>query len=115
MTEIRPIAEVALAPNAGAVSGTANEATAPALPRTASAPATRHWSSEEVQRWIEHLNRSWEGERIGFGLVQRLHAMYVQVYDRATGKVLREFPPKEFLERQAALAEMIGVILNKEV
>lgn len=108
---LRPVSDAALAgirPQAGAA-GTAG------LPQQAAAAAARgrDWSSEEVRHWVEALNRSWQGERIGFGLVERLNALYVQVYDRSTGKVLREFPPKELLERQAALAEMIGLILNR--
>lgn len=54
-------------------------------------------------------------ERIGFGYEERLGQLYVKVIDRVTGKVIKEVPPKEFLEHRAAMRELIGLILDKKV
>jgi len=70
--------------------------------------------ASSVRRFVEQLNQRFARERVGFGLEEKLGVLYVQIYDRSTGEVLREFPPSELLRQQAALAEMIGLILNRK-
>jgi flagellar protein FlaG len=39
----------------------------------------------------------------------------IRVSDRDTGELIREIPPKEILDLQASMEEMIGILFNKNV
>jgi len=70
-------------------------------------------AEEAIRQSVAEAQRQFAGERIGFGYEKRLGVLYVQVYDQATGKVLREFPPEEWLAHRAALSEWIGLLLDQ--
>jgi flagellar protein FlaG len=42
----------------------------------------------------------------------KLQTYYVQVQDVNTHQVIREIPPKKFLEMYASVAEKLGLIVN---
>lgn len=48
-------------------------------------------------------------------LHDKLNKYYVQVEDAVTHKVIREIPPKKFMDMYAAIAEKLGLIVNKRV
>lgn len=48
-------------------------------------------------------------------LHDKLNKYYVQVEDVKTHQVLREIPPKKFMDMYAAIAEKLGLIVNKRV
>ncbi|MDN3956521.1 flagellar protein FlaG [Sporolactobacillus laevolacticus] len=48
-------------------------------------------------------------------LHDKLNQYYVQVEDVVTHKVIREIPPKKFMDMYAAIAEKLGLIVNKRV
>jgi uncharacterized FlaG/YvyC family protein len=62
----------------------------------------------EESRRFEQLDQS-----LTFRLHEDTQQLMVQVVDRRTGKVLRETPPKEFLDLTARLREMIGFFLDE--
>lgn len=48
-------------------------------------------------------------------LHDKLNKYYVQVIDTKTQQVVREIPPKKFMDMYAAIAEKLGLIVNKRV
>jgi|GEM_PF-1651821 len=72
-------------------------------------------SEQQVKQAVEDANKSYSGsnETIGFTYEKRLNLLYVQVLDKKTGEVIKEIPPKEFLEQRIAMRERIGLILDK--
>ncbi|MDF2535330.1 MAG: flagellar biosynthesis protein FlaG [Bacillales bacterium] len=48
-------------------------------------------------------------------LHDKLNKYYVQVEDATTHQVIREIPPKKFMDMYAAIAEKLGLIVNKRV
>jgi flagellar protein FlaG len=48
-------------------------------------------------------------------LHDKLNKYYVQVEDSRTHQVIREIPPKKFMDMYAAIAEKLGLIVNKRV
>ncbi|MDF2535993.1 MAG: flagellar biosynthesis protein FlaG [Bacillales bacterium] len=48
-------------------------------------------------------------------LHDKLNKYYVQVEDVTTHQVIREIPPKKFMDMYAAIAEKLGLIVNKRV
>jgi len=72
-------------------------------------------TEQEVQEAVWQANAELAGvnERIGFGYDKRLNQLFVRVVDRISGETVREIPPREFIEHQAAMKEMVGLILDK--
>ncbi|UAK17861.1 flagellar protein FlaG [Sporolactobacillus terrae] len=48
-------------------------------------------------------------------LHDKLDEYYVRVEDVRTHQVIREIPPKKFMDMYAAIAEKLGLIINKRV
>ena len=74
--------------------------------------------SERLQEMIDRANKQLAGagnQRVSFGYEERLNRLYVQIKDNATGEVVREIPPRKLIEQQAAMSEMIGIILDRNV
>jgi len=93
---------------------------APAATQPVTQPVTQHdvqKAKQDVQRAIEQATRQLESaglsEKIGFGYVQELNLLYVQVKDAQSGEVIREIPSKDFIKHQLAMREMIGLLLDK--
>jgi uncharacterized FlaG/YvyC family protein len=64
--------------------------------------------AEEAKRF-EQLDQS-----LTFRLHEEAQQLMVQVVDRNSGKVLRETPPKEFLDLTVRLREMVGFFLDEQ-
>lgn len=73
-------------------------------------------TEQEVQWAVTEANREFSGpsEKIAFGYEKRLNMLIVQVQDRETGEVIREIPPREFIEFRIAMRERIGLLLDKQ-
>jgi len=73
-------------------------------------------TEQEVQQVVAEANREYSGpnEKIAFGYEKRLNMLIVQVQDRETGEVVREIPPKEFIDFRVAMRERIGLLLDKQ-
>jgi len=69
-----------------------------------------------VQRAVEQANAQVAGinERLSFGFVQELGQLVVQVTDKNSGEVIRQFPSKEFIAHQIASKEFLGMLLDKQ-
>lgn len=70
----------------------------------------------EIQQAVAEANREFSGpsEKIAFGYEKRLNMLIVQVQDRETGEVIREIPPREFIDFRIAMRERIGLLLDKQ-
>ncbi|MFC4618561.1 flagellar protein FlaG [Camelliibacillus cellulosilyticus] len=50
-----------------------------------------------------------------FVLHEKLNRYYVQVIDSTTDQVVREIPPKKFLDAQAAMLDLFGFLVDEKV
>lgn len=94
------------------------QAPAPAIQVTAEQGDKRQAVTEQkLQRAIDQANRALAGTNhsIGFTYERRLNQLFVQVKDKATGEVIKEFPPKALIEHQAAMREFIGLMLDQKI
>jgi len=72
-------------------------------------------SEESVRQAVQQVNIEFAGsnQKVGFGYEKRLGQLYVQVLDKETGAVVKEIPPKDFIEHQAFMKELAGIILDR--
>lgn len=80
------------------------------------APAEQAKVSEDrVRQAVQQANIEFAGsnQKVGFGYEKRLGQLYVQVLDKDTGAVVREIPPRDFIEHQAFMKELAGLILDR--
>lgn len=85
---------------------------------TASRDLKNAVDSKRLQEMVDRANKQLAGagnQRLSFGYEERLNRLYVQIKDNATGEVVREIPPQKLIEQQAAMSEMIGIILDRNV
>jgi len=71
---------------------------------------------QQVQRAVEQANAQVAGlnERLSCGFVQELGQLVVQVTDKNSGEVIRQFPSKEFIAQQIASKAFLGMLLDKQ-
>ena len=72
--------------------------------------------NENLKKLIARANTQMTAagnQHLSFGYEERLNRLYVQIKDNATGEVVREIPPRKLIEQQAAMSEMIGMILDR--
>ena len=72
--------------------------------------------NENLKKLIDQANTQMAAagnQRLSFIYEERLNRLYVQIKDNATGEVVREVPPRKLIEQQAAMSEMIGMILDR--
>lgn len=67
-------------------------------------------TTEDMTKWIQNLNTD-----IQFELHKETNQMMVRVVDTKENKVLREFPPHEFLDTVAKIREYVGMLLDKKI
>lgn len=63
---------------------------------------------EQMQRHLDSMNVSLQYSFYG----ARGEKIAVQVVNRETGQVVREFPPKEMQALQTKMSELVGMIFN---
>lgn len=64
---------------------------------------------EAVNEFIVPLNSS-----VKFTFHEELQEYYIEVVDKHTDEVIREIPPKKFLDMYAAMAEFMGLFVDKK-
>ena len=64
---------------------------------------------EAVNEFLVPLNSS-----IKFTFHEELQEYYVELIDKDTQEVIREIPPKKFLDMYAAMAEFMGLFVDKK-
>jgi uncharacterized FlaG/YvyC family protein len=87
-------------------------AATPVAPPDAQDGATR----ADAQRLVGELNKQSGklNEKLGFEVHEATGQIMVRIVDRNTGKVIRECPPRQFLDLEARLKEMVGLFLDEQ-
>lgn len=67
-------------------------------------------ATEDMSKWVQALNAD-----IQFKIHDGTGELMVQVVDTTDQKVLREFPPHEFLDTVAKIREYVGMLLDKKI
>jgi len=70
----------------------------------------------ELQKSVQDANIAFAGssQKISFIYEKRINQMFVQIVDKASGEVIKEVPPREFIEHKVAMHEFIGLLLDKK-
>ncbi|WP_459927777.1 flagellar protein FlaG [Desulfosporosinus burensis] len=72
---------------------------------------------QEVTQMTEAMNKFVQAmdANIRFLIHQETNQIMVQVVDQIDNKVLKEFPPHEFLDTMAAIRDYVGILLDKKI
>ncbi|MDF2565692.1 MAG: flagellar biosynthesis protein FlaG [Massilibacillus sp.] len=75
------------------------------------------FTKDQLDDLVSEANKllSPELTEMHYVLHDKLNKYYVQVEDSRTHQVIREIPPKKFMDMYAAIAEKLGLIVNKRV
>ncbi|MDA7025530.1 flagellar protein FlaG [Bacillus sp. CLL-7-23] len=78
-------------------------------------PASNKVSYEQLEKTVQGANKLMEPSQVHlkFELHEKLGEYYVKVVDNQTEEVVREIPPKHWLDFYAAMAEFMGLIVDK--
>ncbi|MGG1238067.1 flagellar protein FlaG [Bacillus sonorensis] len=73
------------------------------------------FSFPQLEKTVQGANKLLEPSQVHlqFDLHEKLGEYYVKVVDNQTDEVIREIPPKEWLDFYAAMAEFMGLIVDK--
>jgi len=75
-------------------------------------------SDKALGKAIDAVNKRFEqdgiNDRVSLKFDAQLKQLVVQVTDKATGNVLRQFPSKDAVSLYAALSQMSGALLDKQ-
>ncbi|WP_240374392.1 flagellar protein FlaG [Bacillus piscicola] len=71
----------------------------------------------ELQDQVESMNSMLESNytNLKFNVHEQLDRVYVQVLERDSEEVIREIPPKKFLDMVASMLEQIGLLVDEKV
>lgn len=74
-------------------------------------------SKEDVAAMSDALNKFMEQANcdIEFKYCQKLDRLTMQVVDRKTKEIIKEFPPKQMLDVLIGIKEWVGVLIDKKV
>lgn len=72
---------------------------------------------KKVKQMTEAMNQFVESMdvNIRFSVHEKTKQLIVQVVDQTSNKVLKEFPPHEFLDTVAAIRSYVGILLDKKI
>ncbi|WP_246055271.1 flagellar protein FlaG [Pseudalkalibacillus caeni] len=73
-------------------------------------------TKEKIDKKIESLNNFLNQSQtsLKFQLHEKLKEYYVQIIDTNTEKVIKEIPPKKFLDMYAVTAELLGLMVDEK-
>lgn len=92
---------------------------APASPgaaeRKPAAPVSEEADLPEVRQATDRLNNAASSLQINarFRVLDQLHQVVVEMYDAESGEVIREIPPRRFLEMYADMMRLVGLRLDR--
>lgn len=74
-------------------------------------------SKDLLDETVDKLNDFLEAGRrnLKFELHDKLEKYYVTVVDSTTSEVIKEIPPKKLLDMYAAMAEFMGILVDKKI
>lgn len=66
--------------------------------------------TEAMNKFVQAMDAN-----IRFLIHEGTNQIIVQVVDQTDNKVLKEFPPHEFLDTMAAIRDYVGILLDKKI
>lgn len=86
-------------------------------PQAGQQPQQREITREETQALTEALNHfmALQNADLQFSYHEKTSRLIVKLVDTKNNEVLREFPPKEFLDMVARIQEYLGALVDKKV
>lgn len=87
---------------------------------TKSARETNKQNEEEIKQelnnTVENLNKQIEllDTNVKFGFNDKIDAMFVNVMERSTGKMIRKIPTEEAMSLAEKMKEIVGMIFDKK-
>lgn len=71
----------------------------------------------DIKEITDGLNKFFEATdtNIRFVIHQKTNELMVQFVDKSNNKVLKEFPPHQFLDTIAAISDYVGILLDKKI
>lgn len=87
--------------------------TAPAYEKVEKKPI----EAQDLTQMTEAMNKFVQAmdANISFMVHEKSNQLMVQVIDRASDRVLKEFPSSEFLDTIAAIRDYVGILLDKKI
>ncbi len=79
------------------------------------APDTKN-IKKELNNTVKHLNDNMKAldTNVMFGFNDKIDAMFVNVTERSTGKVIRRIPTEEAMKLSEKMKEIVGMIFDKK-
>ena len=73
-------------------------------------------SEEEASKAVEQIQERLDemGTRLTLALHKEPDAVVVEITDRQSGEVIRQFPPEEVLQIRKKLDELVGMLFDKQ-
>ncbi|MBU0728803.1 MAG: flagellar protein FlaG [Proteobacteria bacterium] len=80
-------------------------------------PRKKSLSEEQASEIIDEVQQRLEsmGTRLNLVLLKEPESVVVQVTDRKSGELIRQFPSEELLNLRAKLDDLLGLLLETEV
>lgn len=74
-------------------------------------------SIEELNKTVEEANKIVQTVRknLKFGVHEESNRVFVEVRDMDTNEVIKEMPPKDFLDMVARIREFVGLLLDERI
>lgn len=71
---------------------------------------------ETLNNTVENLNKQMEilDTNVKFGFNDKIDAMFVNVMERSTGKMIRKIPTEEAMSLAEKMKEIVGMIFDKK-
>ena len=71
---------------------------------------------EALNSTVENLNKQMEmlDTNVKFGFNDKIDAMFVNVMERSTGKMIRKIPTEEAMSLAEKMKEIVGIIFDKK-
>ena len=71
---------------------------------------------KELNNTVKHLNDNMKAldTNVMFGFNDKIDAMFVNVTERSTGKVIRRIPTEEAMKLSEKMKEIVGMIFDKK-
>ncbi|WP_141604108.1 flagellar protein FlaG [Terrilactibacillus laevilacticus] len=74
-----------------------------------------NFNKHDLKKLVDEANKLLDPQlaEIHYVFHEKLNKYYVKVEDAKTHQVIREIPPKKFLDMYASIAEKLGLIVDK--
>ncbi|NLC58622.1 MAG: flagellar protein FlaG [Armatimonadetes bacterium] len=79
-------------------------------------PASEEPNVRELQQAADRLNEAVAALPVNarFRVLDNTRQVIIEMYDARTGEVIRQIPPRRFVERHADMMRLVGLSLDQE-